>query len=377
MTEPRQGDELTRRYHEASAQDARRPGVHVRAAVRAHAQAVLDGKAPAQAVLPQVPASNQSRWKLSLLASIALVGLTGLLVLQFERGTPEEKELVAGRGAMPAASPVAPASPAPPAKSDSAVAERSPSADSAPPSRPAQENALAKPGAAPRTDGPVPRVAGNETASVAPAPATPAAPAMPSAPPLPPPAAAPATPVPAAPRSTEATAQAAPSGRLADTADATAESAPLAKSASPPAPVAALRSAPAPAASPYAAPRAAASPMQMQEDRSSQSQRSRAEAGTPLAAQGAAVNSLHEAARTGRLSQVEGLIAQGARVNAADEAGRTPLMLAVIHGHAAVVQRLLAAGANPALVDREGVNALGYARRIGREDMVRMIEGGS
>ena len=40
MTEPDRsppGDELTQRYREASAQDARRPGAQVREAVRAHA----------------------------------------------------------------------------------------------------------------------------------------------------------------------------------------------------------------------------------------------------------------------------------------------------------------------------------------------------
>jgi hypothetical protein len=44
MTEPDRsppGDELTQRYREASAQDTRRPGAHVRDAVRAHAQMVI------------------------------------------------------------------------------------------------------------------------------------------------------------------------------------------------------------------------------------------------------------------------------------------------------------------------------------------------
>lgn len=109
-----------------------------------------------------------------------------------------------------------------------------------------------------------------------------------------------------------------------------------------------------------------------QEDRAAQTQRSRAEAGLAKTQE-----SLHEAARSGQLAQVERLIAQGARINAPDEAGRTPLMLAAIHGHTAVVRRLLAAGANPALVDREGVNALGYARRLGWGEIVRMIEAGS
>ena len=41
MTEPRQTDELTQRYREASAQDTRRPASRVREAVRAHAQIVI------------------------------------------------------------------------------------------------------------------------------------------------------------------------------------------------------------------------------------------------------------------------------------------------------------------------------------------------
>ncbi len=91
----------------------------------------------------------------------------------------------------------------------------------------------------------------------------------------------------------------------------------------------------------------------------------------------ALATALHEAARTGRLTELERLLRLGARINAPDEAGRTALMLAVIHGHKATVQRLLAAGANAALTDRDGQDALGHARRLGQEDMVRMIEAGS
>lgn len=319
MTEPRQGDELTRRYHEASAQDTRRPGAHVRDAVRAHAQAVLDAKTTARAATPQTPAANQPRWKLSLLASIALVGLTSLLVLQFERGTPEEKELVAGRGAAPAALPDSSAAPATPA----------PSTPSEPPS------ASAKP-------------ADSETTAAA---------APPANPPVPRPAA------PAARARTEA---------AAGSADQTVRPA---ESAAPPPAAPAPRPDPEPAAAPPAATRGAmpVAP-NAQEQRASRLQRDRAEAGLAKGQERSAQESLHEAARTGQVAQVERLIAQGARINAPDEAGKTPLMLAAIHGHTAVVQRLLAAGANPALVDREGVNALGYARRLGREEMVRMME---
>jgi ankyrin repeat protein len=83
---------------------------------------------------------------------------------------------------------------------------------------------------------------------------------------------------------------------------------------------------------------------------------------------------LHQAARAGQLADLEALLQQGAPLNAPDGAGRTALSLAVIHGHSALVRRLLALGANPALVDSDGLDALQHARRLGREDMVRLIE---
>ncbi|MDP3310320.1 MAG: hypothetical protein Q8S56_05060, partial [Polaromonas sp.] len=114
MNRPDENDELIRRYREASAQDERRPSPQVREAVRAHAELVAPTLVASRAFgdsLPlaseegaelarggpslrssriaepaDTPAANQSRWKLSLLASIALAGLTGLLVLQFDRG---------------------------------------------------------------------------------------------------------------------------------------------------------------------------------------------------------------------------------------------------------------------------------------------------
>ncbi|MBA3593934.1 MAG: hypothetical protein H0W47_09060, partial [Polaromonas sp.] len=96
MNRPDENDELIRRYREASAQDTRRPSPQVREAVRAHAAMITASKAAGPApsfttssTTSSTPAANQSRWKLSLLASVALAALTGLLVLQFDRGTPD------------------------------------------------------------------------------------------------------------------------------------------------------------------------------------------------------------------------------------------------------------------------------------------------
>ena len=115
----RQDDELVRRYHEASEQEGARPGAHVREAVRAHAQMIAKAAAPASAGPVTAPAANQARWKISALATLAVVGLTGLLMLQFERGTPEERDTAFShrRAEAPAApAPAAPPTPQPPAE---------------------------------------------------------------------------------------------------------------------------------------------------------------------------------------------------------------------------------------------------------------------
>ena len=74
------------------------------------------------------------------------------------------------------------------------------------------------------------------------------------------------------------------------------------------------------------------------------------------------------------MAQLDRLLALGGPLNARDEAGRTPLILATMHGHIEAVRRLLAAGANPALPDSEGLDALQHARRQGLNQIVQLIE---
>lgn len=364
MTAPRPDDELLRRYHEASAQDTRGPGAQVRGAVRAHAQAVLAGQTASaeSSMATPAPAANQSRWKLSLLASVAVVGLAGLLVLQFERGTPEEKELVAGQSAA-GRSPAEPA-PAPAPAPPSSSRETSPTAPTA---------TQAPTTAATAKDPPVrsqpqpTRAAPPATVTVAPSPAAKAAPTL-VAPIVPAVPVVPAELATARNRLADANATSTTSGADESAVSARSAAAPALRAA-PAAPPPALASPPAFAPAPMAAPRAQAQ-LQKQEERSSEQPGARELSRAPAP-------SLHAAAGAGRLAQVELLITQGAAINAPDAAGRTPLMLASIHGHGAVVQRLLSAGANPALVDRDGLNALQHARRLGREAIAQMIEAGS
>ncbi len=357
MTEPDHGkptDPLIQRYQEASAEDTRRPASKVREAVRAHAQLMVASKdAIAQAT--QAPAANQSRWKISLLASIALAGITGLLVLQIDRGTPDEQEAAYGRpspSAPPAVvasptQPAAPSLPAPAAMSEKAAPAAPPSTAPTPARKSAAET-KEKNKAEPSPSAADAKVARNGRVNPDSQSST-----------------LPHSPAPAAPPP-EAT-QAAPPARLGDAASGNtsmAEAASASRAATSPAPA---RAAP-PSAS------ITRGPAMMQKQDGLSSQLPYAEAPTTTSGTADLTAALHEAARTGRIPQLERALQQGAPINATNGAGQTALMLAVIHGQTATVQRLLTLGANKALLDRDGSSALQHARRLGLDRIASIIE---
>jgi ankyrin repeat protein len=83
---------------------------------------------------------------------------------------------------------------------------------------------------------------------------------------------------------------------------------------------------------------------------------------------------LWDAARAGNPQQIEGLIHQGTPVDARDNESRTALMLAAMHGQTTTAQKLLALGANPRLVDREGMNAAQWAAHRGHARLAELLE---
>lgn len=372
-------DELTQRYREASEQEDARPGAHVRAAVRAHAQMLAAAPLPTAATAPIPVAANQSHWKITALATVAVVGLTGLLLLQFQRGTPEEQEIAYGQRRAEAPARAQPSAAAPPAPAPAAEApsvapaappvpqgrardEASPSARSAAqiPAAPAlsQAGPLAKTAPAPAM-----REAESPTAAGA-AGAVSGFPASPpltgdrssvsgSAPPV----------VPSAPR-----------GEIRERL--AVQDAPAARSVVPP-PPAAVPAAAAETSRSAAPVQALPAPKAALRRQDSSAADNSLAAAAPRADSGGSASlpdDLREAGRTGQAQQVESLVRQGAPIDARDNAGRTALMLAAMSGQTTTVQKLLALGANPALVDREGLGAAQHARRLGYTRIAELIE---
>jgi len=83
---------------------------------------------------------------------------------------------------------------------------------------------------------------------------------------------------------------------------------------------------------------------------------------------------LHWAVQANDPELADFLIRNGAKVSVATVAGATPLQLAAVNGSAALLDRLIAAGADPnAPLTRSGDTALMIASRTGRVDAVRML----
>lgn len=362
-------DELVGRYRQASELEDARPGAHVRDAVRAHAL-MQASSAAGKASLSVAPglnqaAANQSRWKLSALATVALVGLTGLLVLQFERGTPEERDTAFGQRQAEASRPAAAPALAPPAARARSMEQAAEKRTATLPTRTiaqdgesdlsssAAKSTIQKPDARDMEHRP-------ELAKAAPA-------------------QSPST----ATREVESTKSVGDSSLLTDVP------------ASPPGRVgrsiAAAPSAP-PDPYPSSAPHAEMPERSLvQKDAVSSDPQGPAQTSAPPAPNlpnrktiGAlsaksepsapASPNLWQAARAGNSAEVERLIGQGAPVNGADELGKTALMLSATNGKTATVLKLLALGANPSLTDREGRTAAQQARRLGHTQLADLID---
>lgn len=99
-----------------------------------------------------------------------------------------------------------------------------------------------------------------------------------------------------------------------------------------------------------------------------------------LVARGAAVErpgwtALHYAASGPEPKAVEWLLRRGAQVDARSPNGSTPLMMAAGYGAIDAVDLLLARGADASLRNQPGASASDLARRAGREELARKLEG--
>ena len=335
-------DDLRQRYLQASAAQTVGPSERVRRAALDHAQMLAASASPVAP--PQAKPTAANRWNFTLVASVAIAGVSALLALQFDRSDSEDKAVMLGTPSV-TAPPVA-AQPAPvrspdlnartsaadaanksvAESADQSAAQSAPESPAVPAARPAAKAQAPKPTAAPNLKEPP------TEALARPAPAAPLVKSESESP--------------SEKASVERPFQATPPNvqkRSAPVADAEVSAQPAARaeiaqsSVQPAAPIAAMKSR---SAAPLAA----------------------APAAVPIAA-----DALRSAARSGQIALLEQALQQAsvAQVNASDENGRTPLMLATLGGHIGAVQRLLTAGADPALKDSKGNTAAQLAEQLG------------
>ena len=124
MTErqpPNRPDDLKQRYLQASAAQNIGPSERVRQAALDHAQMMATAHAAAGESAPSKKAAA-NRWNFSLVASVAIAGISALLALQFDRGDPQDKEVISGR---PSATAPVESTPPPPTELTVSATEKS------------------------------------------------------------------------------------------------------------------------------------------------------------------------------------------------------------------------------------------------------------
>lgn len=97
-----------------------------------------------------------------------------------------------------------------------------------------------------------------------------------------------------------------------------------------------------------------------------------------LVARGAEVNKagwtpLHYAATGGHVRVIAFLLGAQAEIDAGASNGTTPLMMAAMYGNAASVKLLLESGADPEIRNAQQLSALDFAQRAGRSDSAALI----
>jgi hypothetical protein len=388
-------DALLARYHAAQsaldAPEAGGPSAQARANILDHAARLATHSVASHAMNEraggpldtQKPSANDSQWKIRALATVAIFGLTSLLLLQWDRGTPQEKEVAFSTARPPVAAPVPAAAP---------VAEPAPAAATATtsPERPAVATTHAPTAATPTAKSDTSTKAARPSAQQT-APKAAQQPARAGASPSPFPAetetqrpsgVAPPPPTKDAATTTESAATGATALPVpAPSAVPSVAAPPAAAAAAPPAPAPAARAAPAAKAPSYGAAQSARredapeATGRLQRPESVDDKSSMADTSAAPASGAASPNlALFAAIRSADAAAVQQALASGADKNAKSN-GTPAITLCVQSGKLNLVQLLAGAGADVNAPDAQGTTPLAHARARGLDAIANTLLG--